>query len=290
MNSYYNPRRSVLYMPGSNVRALEKAKTLESDVLILDLEDAVAAEQKVLARKQIMAAIAAGGYGRRELVVRVNGLDTPWGEDDLKAVAESGAHGCCLPKVNSKSDVLIALEVLNKFQAAKKLKLWLMAETAESILSINDIVKADPCVTAVVMGTSDLAKELRVRHTANRIGLVASLNMCVLAARANGIDIIDGVHLDLNDEEGLYVACEQGRDMGFDGKSLIHPKQLSAANEVFGISDADIDHAKRIVAAWQGAIDAGSGVVLLDGKLVENLHVDEAKRLLGMAEVLSEID
>lgn len=281
------PRRSLLYMPGSNARALEKARGLDADVLILDLEDAVAPGQKELARQQVLSAVQEGGYGHRELVVRVNGFDTPWGRADLEAFAHQPISALCLPKVDSAAEVYAVVQVLQQAEASPELKLWTMAETPRGILNIDDVAGADPRMDAIVLGTSDLAKDLRVPHTADRLGLLASLSASVLAARAHGIDVFDGVHLDLEDDEGLARACQQGVELGFDGKTLIHPRQIAATNEAFSPSAEAVSRAERIREAWKQAEAEGKGVVLVDGKLVESLHVEEAMRVLAIHEALS---
>lgn len=281
------PRRSLLYMPGSNARALEKARGLDADVLILDLEDAVAPGQKELARQQVLSAVQEGGYGHRELVVRVNGFDTPWGRADLEAFAHQPISALCLPKVDSAAEVYAVVQVLQQAEASPELKLWTMAETPRGILNIDDVAGADPRMDAIVLGTSDLAKDLRVPHTADRLGLLASLSASVLAARAHGIDVFDGVHLDLEDDEGLARACQQGVELGFDGKTLIHPRQIAATNEAFSPSAEAVSRAERIREAWKQAAAEGKGVVLVDGKLVESLHVEEAMRVLAIHEALS---
>ena len=278
------PRRSALYMPGSNPRALEKARELPADVLILDLEDAVAPERKAEARAQVITAIAAGGYGERELLVRCNALDTPWGADDLRAMAHSGAHGLVLSKVNSAADVQAAARLLDEAGAPGEPVLWIMAETARCILDIDAVAGAHRRLRGILMGTSDLARECRIRHTPGRAGFIPTLGLCVLAARAHGLEILDGVHLDLDDDEGLARQCEQGRDLGFDGKTLIHPKQLAAANAAFAPSPESLVRARRIIDAWQQASAGGKAVVVVDGRLVENLHVQEAERDLELAE------
>lgn len=282
----FRPRRSALYMPGSNQRALAKARELPADVLILDLEDAVAPAAKVEARGQIMAALDTGGYGARELLVRVNGLDTEWGGDDLRAFANAGADGLVLPKVSSAEDVLQAVQLLERAGVADGLRLWCMAETARGILAIDSIAGAHPRLAGILMGTSDLARELRVRHTPERLGFLPALGQCVLAARAHGIDILDGVHLELHDAPGLHAACVQGRDLGFDGKTLIHPGQLATANEVFAPAARELAEAHEIIAAWQDAQLRGSAVVVVRNRLVENLHVAQAERLLAVADAV----
>jgi citrate lyase subunit beta/citryl-CoA lyase len=283
----YLPRRSVLYMPGANTRALEKARSLDADVLILDLEDAVAPSQKVQARQHILDALAEGGYGHRELVVRVNGFDTPWGREEIAAFAHAPISALCLPKVESAAEVQAVVQLLVQEQAPETLKLWAMAETPRGVLAIDEIAGSHSRLEAIVMGTSDLAKELRVPHTPDRLGLQASLSQCVLAARAHGLDVLDGVHLNLDDEAGFEQACEQGVQLGFDGKTLIHPKQIAAANKAFGPSEQQLTQAKKIHQAWVDAEAQGLGVVVVDGRLVESLHVDEALRILAIGDALA---
>lgn len=281
------PRRSVLYMPGSNTRALEKAKTLAADALVFDLEDAVAPDQKVAARELAATAMRNGGYGRREMVIRVNGLDTTWAVDDLKAVASSGADAVCLPKVESAEQVQRAAALLEQHGAPASMRIWSMIETPRGVLNAAAIAAAHPRQAVLVMGTSDLAKELRVPHTPDRLGFITSLGLCVLAARAHNVDILDGVYLDIRDSEGFRAACEQGRVLGFDGKTLIHPDQVAITNEVFA-PDADaVSRAKRLLEVWQAAQAEGKGVAVLDGKLVENLHAAEAERLLAIADAIA---
>lgn len=283
----YRPRRSVLYMPGANQRALEKARSLPADSLVLDLEDAVAPAMKATARQQIAAALAAGGYDHRELVVRINGLGSEWAEDDIKMVAASGADALCLPKVESAAQVQQAAQLLDAAGAADALAIWVMAETPLGILNIQQIAAAHTRVAVIVMGTSDLAKELRVAHTPGREGLLTSLSLCVLAARAHDLEILDGVYLDLDDEAGFADSCEQGRAIGFDGKTLIHPKQIAAANQAFGPAHQELERARRIITAWDEAQAQGKAVVLVDDKLVEVLHVEEARRLLEIDQAIN---
>lgn len=280
------PRRSVLYMPGANARALEKARTLSADGLILDMEDAVSPDAKATAREQIVAAVTQGGYGPREIIIRVNGLETAWGHDDVAAVANIGASAILFPKVESPEQIHAAVEALDKAGAPADLPIMIMAETPRGILNINAITGASPRLAAIVMGTSDLAKELRVRHTPDRIGFITSLSLCVLAARAHNVDILDGVYLDLKNEAGFRAACEQGRDMGFDGKTLIHPNQLAVANEVYAPAEKEIENAREMISAWEQARAEGKGVAVVNGKLVENLHVEEARRALAVAEAI----
>ncbi|GAB3106599.1 CoA ester lyase [Aestuariicella hydrocarbonica] len=281
------PRRSVLYMPGSNSRALEKAKTLAADTLVLDLEDAVAPEQKIAARAQVVDAVKAGGYGYREMVIRVNGLDTPWSEDDILAVASAPVAAVCVPKVESPEQVLRVVELLNRGGADESVTVWAMIETPRGLVNVQAIAASHPRLSLLMMGTSDLAKEMRIPHTPDRIGFIVALSECVLAARLNGLDALDGVHLDLHDQESLRLICEQGRNLGFDGKTLIHPNQIAVTNEVFGPEPQEVDRAERIIAAFTQAESEGKGVVVVDGKLVENLHVEEAKRTLAIAAAIA---
>ena len=283
------PRRSVLYLPGANTRALEKARTLACDSLILDLEDAVAPANKAAARANVTAAINAGGFGYRELVVRVNGLDTPWGRDDLQAVAGLDVAAVLFPKVDSApavQDLLAALDAAG----GDKLPVWLMIESPASILSVPAIACASPRIGALVAGTSDLVQALRARHTPGRENLAFALQQCVTAARAAGIDALDGVHLDFRNTDSFRDACVAARDMGFDGKTLIHPAQIDIANECFGPDPAAVDHAERVLATWQAALAEGRGVAELDGQLIENLHAAEAERTLAYASALAARD
>ena len=248
MAGVVRPRRSVLYMPGSNARALEKAKTLGADGLIFDLEDAVTPEAKAAASQMVCDAIRAGGYGKRELIVRVNALTTRWGHADLAAVAACGADAILLPKVESSDLVRQVLSIMQAHGAPDQLAIWCMLETPRSILRAEEVA-ASPRVAALVMGTSDLTKELRARHTRERHPLLASLGWCVLVGRAYGLVVLDGVHLDLNDDEGFEYACRQAANMGFDGKTLIHPKTIATANGIFAPSPDDIAWSRKIIAA-----------------------------------------
>lgn len=287
MTTTVRPRRSVLYMPGSNVRALDKARSLPADGLILDLEDAVSPESKEIARQQVVEAVAQGGYGGREIVIRTNALSTEWGEADLAAAARSGADAVLIPKVDDADMVHAALDVLDRSGAPQDLKLWCMMETAKGMLHAEAIAAASPRLGGFVMGTSDLAKELNCEHTPLRLPMITSLGLCLLAAKAYGLAILDGVYLDLSDLEGLLASCVQGREMGFDGKTLIHPKQIDAANEAFAPTEDDIAWARRVVEAHKEAAAAGQGVVLLDGRLVENLHVAMAERTIALADAIA---
>jgi citrate lyase subunit beta/citryl-CoA lyase len=269
-------------MPGSNPRALDKARGLPADVLILDLEDSVAPDAKDAARQQVVAAVAAGGYGGRELLVRVNGLNTPWGQADLAAVATSGADGVLLPKVESADGVRQAESVLAAAGAPDGLAVWCMMETPRAMLRAAEIADAGPRLGGLVMGTSDLAKDLHAAHTRDRLPMVTALGLCLLAARAANIAILDGVHLDLDDAAGFADSCRQGAEFGFDGKTVIHPEQIEAANRAFAPSPAEVERARRLIAAHAAAARAGKGVVVVDGKLVESLHVAEARRLVDL--------
>jgi citrate lyase subunit beta/citryl-CoA lyase len=284
------PRRSMLYMPGANARALEKAKTLPADSLILDLEDAVAPDAKALARKQVIEAVKAGGYGKRELVIRMNSLDTGWGHEDVLALANAGAHAILIAKVESAAQVQHVEALLNEYKSPDDLALMAMIETPMGVLNAAEIARATPRMICLVMGTSDLTKDLHAAHTKERLPMLTSLGLCLLAARANRIAIVDGVHLDLADDAGFDDACKQGRELGFDGKTLIHPKQVEGANRVFAPSAEEVAWSKKIIAAHAEAEAKGEGVVLVDGKLIENLHVENAHRLVALAERIAELE
>jgi citrate lyase subunit beta/citryl-CoA lyase len=281
------PRRSVLYMPGSNARALEKARGLAADALILDLEDAVAPDAKERAREQVCAALRAGGYGHRELVVRINALDTPWGEKDLAAAASAGPDAILVPKVESPG---LLAEVERRLRAAgapETLALWSMLETPRGVLAAAGIAVASPRQAVWVMGTNDLAKDLHCLHTPLRLPLLASLSLCLLAARAAGLVVLDGVYNDLEDAEGFRAACRQGLELGFDGKTLIHPAQIEPCNAVFSPDAAEIERSRRMIAAFEAARAEGKGVVVVDGRMVENLHVENARRVVALAEAIA---
>jgi len=281
------PRRSVLYMPGSNVRALEKAKTLAADGLIFDLEDAVAPEVKEAARQRVCEAVRAGGYGRRELIVRVNGLATPWGQDDLAAVAACGADAVLLPKVESGAMLQQVWGVLTAHGAPEYLEMWCMLETPLGILHAEEIAASHPQVAVLVMGTADLVQALHARHTRARLPVLTSLGLCVLAARAYGLTALDGVHLDLEDDEGFAYACSQAVELGFDGKTLIHPKTIATANTLFSPAPGEVAWARTVIAAHAQAVTEGRGVVVVEGRLIENLHVEEARRVAALADAIT---
>ncbi len=290
MTHQIKPRRSVLYMPGSNPRALEKARGLMADCLILDLEDAVAVAAKTDARTLVSEAVKAGGYGGRELIIRINSLDSAWGVDDVKAACEAGPDAILLPKVESAEMVRQLERMMVEYNAPARVKIWCMMETPRGMLQASAIAASSDRLTCFVMGTSDLVKDLHARHTALRLPVLTSLGLCLLAARAENIDILDGVYLDLNDEDGFRDSCLQGLEFGFDGKTLIHPKQLATANEIFAPSPSELEFATRIIDAFREAEQAGKGVVLLDGKLIENLHVENARRLVTLSEAIRQME
>ncbi len=285
------PRRSLLYMPGSNPRALDKARSLPADGLILDMEDSVAPDAKQLAREQIGAALAQGGYGHRELIVRINALSTEWGAQDIQAISRfpTAPDAVLIPKIDSAEDVVAAITAFEHAGCPDSVAMWIMAETPLCILHIAEIAAAHPRLKGMVLGTSDLSKDTRVRHTPGREGFITALNLCVYAARAYGLTIIDGVQLDLENEELLRASCVQGRDLGFDGKSLIHPNQIAAANAAFAPDAQEIAAAHNIIAAFEQAKAQGKGVVVVNGRLVENLHVEEAQRQLALAAAIARL-
>ncbi|WP_201834324.1 HpcH/HpaI aldolase/citrate lyase family protein [Microvirga zambiensis] len=285
------PRRSALYMPGSNARAIEKAKSLAADVVIFDLEDAVAPDAKAEAREKVCAAVQAGGYGKRELVIRINALDTPWGEADLAAAIAAAPDAILVPKVSSAEPLAAVGLRLRKFGAAERTRIWAMIETPLAILRAESIASAahdvDTRLSCFVMGTNDLAKDTRARLLPGRATMLPWLMSALAAARAHGIDILDGVYNSLSDAEGFRTECEQGRDCGFDGKTLIHPDQIAAANEIFAPSGGEVENARAIVAAFEQPENAGKGAISLNGRMVERLHAEMAKRTLALAEAIA---
>ena len=281
------PRRSMLYMPGSNARAIEKGRSLAADAIIFDIEDAVAVEAKALARNQITAAIAAGGYGDKELIVRINGLGSEWFDADISSIAKSGADGVLLPKVESAAAVRDTEKRLAGAGAPAGMAIWCMMETPLGILRSADIAAASPHIAGMIMGTNDLALELRCRPTPDGAAFLTSFGLCILAARAHGLAVIDAVYNDLTDDEGFAESCRRGRTLGFDGKSLIHPKTIEAANRLYGPSAEEIAWARKIADAFEQARAEGLGVIKVDGKMVEELHVREAQRLLATADRLA---
>lgn len=286
------PRRSVLYMPGSNARALEKAKTLPTDAVILDLEDSVAPDAKVTAREQVMAVAKAGGFGSREVVIRINGLSGPWGLADLEAAAAVAPDAILVPKVSKAADVFEAVAVLDRLGAPESVKLWAMFETPLAVLNAHEIaaaasVKEGRRLAVFVLGTNDLAKETRARFVAGRTTMLPWLTTAVAAGRAYGLDVIDGVYNNLSDMDGFRAEVEQGRDLGMDGKTLIHPNQLPLANEVFSPSEAEVAQAEKILAAFALPENASKGVISLDGRMVERLHAEMAERTVAIARAIA---
>jgi citrate lyase subunit beta/citryl-CoA lyase len=263
---------------------------LACDAIIMDLEDAVTPDAKVRAREQILVALAEGGYGEREVVVRANALSTPWGRDDLVALAKAGADAILLPKIESADALRQALSLLDEAGAPETLTVWVMMEMPRAILEAQAIASASPKLTALVMGTSDLAEDLHAAHTTMRLPLLTALSHCILAARAYDLVILDGVYLDLADDKGFAEACHQGAELGFDGKTLIHPKTITAANAAFAPSETEVEWARRIIAAHAEAEVAGKGVVLVDGKLIENLHVAAAHRTMALTQRIEALE
>ncbi len=290
-NRTVRPRRSVLYMPGSNARALEKARTLAADCLILDLEDAVAPDAKLLARQQVLAAVQEGGFGPREVIVRINGLDTPWGADDLRAIGPAAPDAILVPKVSSPAHISRAASAMALACAPPSTRLWAMMETPLAMLNVQaiSIAAADPAnrFECFVMGTNDLAKETRARLVPGRAAFLPWLQNCLAAARAYGMEIIDGVYNTISDEAGFRAECEQGRDCGFDGKTLIHPGQIGIANEVFAPSAEEVERARAIIDAFALPENRDKGALQLDGRMVERLHAEMGKRTVAISEAIA---
>jgi citrate lyase subunit beta / citryl-CoA lyase len=285
MTKPIRPRRSALYVPGSNPRMLDKARGLDADVLIFDLEDAVAPDRKDAARDLVEAALRQGGY-RAERVVRTNPQSSAWGAADLKMCARAACDAVLLPKVEHARELQdVALRLAAN--GAPDMRLWAMIETPVAVLRVEELAFSSKHLDCLVMGTSDLTKDLRARYTNDRLPVITSLSLCLLAARAAGLAILDGVHLDLDDEAGFLASCKQGAEMGFDGRTLIHPKTVAATNAAYGPSDADISWSHKIVAAHRAANARGEGVVVVDGKLIENVHVEAAARTLALAEAIA---
>jgi len=288
------PRRSVLYMPGSNARALEKAREIPADALILDLEDAVAPDAKEEARQQVCDAVKAGGYGKREIAIRVNGLDTPWGADDIRAAVAAGPDAILVPKINSAADVARAEQALSDAGAKPGLQLWCMIETPLATLNIQSIAEAaqkpGSRMSVWVMGTNDIAKELRAAHTPDWVPMLTSLGLALVAARAYGLVILDGVYNDIKDEQGFVAVCEQGRDMGFDGKTLIHPSQVGPCNTIFSPDPETVAFARKTIEAFELPENKGKGVLKVDGKMVEILHAEIARRTVAIADAIAELE
>lgn len=285
--SSVRPRRSVLYLPASNERALEKAKTLPVDALILDLEDAVAVDAKRAARELACAAVVSGAYGTRELTIRVNGLGSPWHEDDLAAACAAGPDGIVVPKVGTAQEVRSLAAAMDAAGAPERTALWVMIETPRAILDCAEIGSASPRLTVFVLGTNDMVKELGTLPVPGRAPLLTALSLAVLGARAARVAVLDGVYNDVRDATGFEEECRQGRELGFDGKTLIHPGQAEAANRIFAPSDEDVETARRTITAFEAARAEGRGVATLDGRLVESLHVDIAERTLALADAIA---
>jgi citrate lyase subunit beta / citryl-CoA lyase len=285
------PRRSVLYMPGSNARALEKARSLAADGFIFDLEDAVAPDAKANARAQVVAAVAAGGYAPREVIVRVNALDTPWGADDLAAAATAGPDAILLPKPSTAAEIDRASGALRRACAPERTKLWAMMETPLAILNAREIAgaarHAGSRLTCLVIGTNDLVKETRADLSIDRAPAAYWLTAAITAARAYSLDILDGVFNNFKDEDAYRRECAEGRRMGFDGKTLIHPGQIAAANEIFAPSDAEVAWSRRIIAAFDEPANKGKGVITVDGRMVEIMHADMARRTVAIADAIA---
>ncbi|THD42179.1 MAG: CoA ester lyase [Bradyrhizobium sp.] len=288
------PRRSVLYVPAANPSALAKARDLAADAIVIDLEDSVAPDQKPAARASAVEAIRAGGFGRREIVLRVNGLHTPWGKEDFEAAVAAAPDAILTPKLEGPDDVMAVAQALRAAGAPERIRLWAMIETPKAVLSAGAIAAcaADPDtrLEALVMGLNDLASATRARLTPGRPAALAWLGFCVAAARAHGCDIVDGVYNDFNDAIGFRAECEQGRDFGFDGKTLIHPGQIEICNEVFAPAEAEIATARAILTAFARPENAGKGVIQLEGKMVERLHADMAGRTLALAEGIAALE
>jgi len=286
----FRPRRSVLYMPGSNTRALEKAKTLPADGVILDLEDAVAPDAKEAARKQVADAVKAGGFGAREVFIRVNGLDTAWHADDLTAAAHAGPDAILVPKISSPDQLEMIGQRLLDMGTDLKTRIWAMIETPIALLNIRDIAAAagdsETRLAGFVMGTNDLAKETRARLVPGRAPMLPWLALCMAAARANGIEILDGVYNDHSNVEGFREECAQARDMGFDGKTLIHPNQIEPCNEIFSPSADEVAQARKMIAAFDLPENKNKGVVAIDGRMVERMHAEMARRTVAIAEAI----
>ncbi len=281
------PRRSVLYMPGANDKALEKAKTLPTDAIIFDTEDSVAPDMKEVAREKVAAAVASGEYGHRELTIRVNSSETEWHEADLRSAAEAAPAGIVVPKINSAAEVAAVESILESAGVADHTRIWAMLETPAAIEHALEIATASERLEVLIMGTNDLAKELRAALVPGRAPLLWGLGRCVNAARFAGKVILDGVYNDVKNPEGFAAECAQGADMGFDGTTLIHPTQVEPCNEAFSPSADEIDHARRVIEAFEQGLAEGKGVVTVDGRMIENLHVDNARRALAIADAIA---
>ena len=287
------PRRSLLFMPGSNARALEKARILAADGIILDLEDSVAPDAKALARDQIAKAIAAGGFGKREVLIRVNSLDTPWWVDDVTMAGKAGPDGILVPKVSTVADLGAIANRLSDINADMSIRVWAMIETARAVLDADKLAAAsrdsETRLAGFVFGPNDISRETRIRMQPGRAAMIPMITHCILATRAHGLEILDGPYSDISNIDGFATECAQGRDLGFDGKTLIHPSQVEPCNAIFAPSDAELAMAGRIVTAFKTAQADGKGVVTVDGRMIENLHVEQAERALALAAAIKEL-
>jgi citrate lyase subunit beta / citryl-CoA lyase len=282
----FRPRRSALYMPGANDKALEKAKSLPTDAIIFDTEDSVSPDMKAVAREKVAAAAASGDYGGRELTIRVNSIETEWFEHDLRSAAAAGPSAVVVPKVNSAADVATVERILESAGAPDHLTIWAMLETPDAVENAVEIATSSERLTVLVMGTNDLAKELRAALVPGRHPLLWGLGRCVNAARHAGKVILDGVYNDVKNPEGFALECRQGAEMGFDGKTLIHPTQVEPCNEAYAPTDDEIEYSRRVIEAFEAGLAEGRGVITVDGKMIENLHVDNARRALAMDEAI----
>jgi citrate lyase subunit beta/citryl-CoA lyase len=280
------PRRSVLYMPGANERALEKAKAIAADALILDLEDSVAPDAKPQARANVAAAVKSQAYGKRELIIRINGLDTPWGVDDLKAAAEAGPDAVLVPKVARPGDIVNVARIFGAMGGPDETRMWAMMETPMAIFNVREIASVHQVarLACFVLGTNDLLKESRALATGGRFAILSWLSITLLAARAYGLDVIDGVYNDFKDEAGFRAECEQGRTLGMDGKTLIHPGQVDICNAMFSPAPADVEWSRKVIAAFDQPENAKKGVITVEGRMVERLHLAMAERVVAIAE------
>ena len=285
------PRRSVLYMPGSNARAIEKARSLPVDGIIIDLEDAVAPDAKAAAREQVAAAVKAGGFGAREVFIRVNGIDTPWHADDMAAASQAAPDAILVPKVNAPEQLEMLGRRLLDMSTDRRTRIWTMVETPIAILNIGAIAAAakdsETRLSGFVLGTNDLAKETSARLVPGRAPMLPWITTCVLAARAYGLSILDGVYNDIGDADGFVAECEQGRDLGMDGKTLIHPTQIAPCNQIFSPSEAEIAQARKFIAAFELPENADKGAIMLDGRMVERMHADIARRTVAIADAIA---
>jgi citrate lyase subunit beta/citryl-CoA lyase len=291
MTQTVRPRRSVLYMPGSNARALEKARSIAADALILDLEDAVAPDAKATAREQVVAAVKAGGFGAREVFIRTNGFDAPWFADDLNAAAAAAPDAILIPKISTAEQLELIAQRLLSMHTHQKVRIWAMIETPTAIFNVRAIASAardaETRLTGFVLGTNDLAKETRARIVPGRAPMLPWLTTCLLAAREHGIDILDGVYNDFANTEGFSAECAQARELGFDGKTLIHPNQIEACNAIFTPPAEEVAEARKIIAAFEKPENASRGAIQLDGRMVERLHADMAKRTIAIADAIA---